>query len=336
LPKNITVSVNYIYSASAHSLRTRNINAPILGTGVQPYGAAAGNIFLYESSGAARQNQLVVNVNARINRRVQMFGFYVVQNAHSNTDGLGTSPAYTYNESSEWGRSSFAPRQRVFMGGSITAWKAISLAPNIQAQSGLPFNIVTGTDSNGDTLFTERPSLVPAGTPGAIVTKYGIFNPHPGVNDTIIPRNYATGPGLFVINLRVARTWGFGERSSQSGPADGGFGGPPGGGGGPGGGGPPRGMMGGMGGAGGAGGRGGARGGGGGTGKRYNLTLSANARNLLNHVNYGLPIASLSSPNFGTFTSITGGGFGGGPGGGGGGGGAANNRRLDLSLRFTF
>jgi hypothetical protein len=327
LPKNITVALNYIYSRTDHSLLTRNINAPILALGgAQPYGAAAGNIFLYESSGQARQNQLVANVNARMNRRVQLFGFFVAQNAHSNTDNLSTSPAYSYNLADEWGRSSFAPTVRVFMGGSVTIWKQISLAPHITAQTGTPFNIVSGVDTNGDTLFTERPSLATAPGPGVVSTAYGMFNLNPGPNATIIPRNYGTGPASFFVNLRVSRTWGFGERSSSSGPSpgdNGGGGGGPrggrGGGGGGGGGGP---MM--MGGGGGRGGFGGAS-----TGKRYNLTLAASGRNIFNHVNYLPPIADLSSPLFGTFNQISNGGF-------GGGGGASSNRRIDLSLRFTF
>lgn len=71
-------------------------------------------------------------------------------------------------------------------------------------------------------------------------------------------------------------------------------------------------------------------GGGGGAGKRYTLTASINARNVLNHVNLGTPVGDLSSPVFGQSIS-TGGGFG--PGGGGG---AAGNRKLELMLRFTF
>ena len=339
LPKNITVALNYIYSTSSHSLRTRNINAPVLVNGLvgpQPFGASAGNIFLYESSGRARQNQFLVNVNARINRRVQTFGFFMVQNAHSNTDGLGSSPAYAYDETTEWGRSSFAPRLRGFMGGSIQAWKKISLAPHIMTASGTPFNITTGADLNGDTLFNERPAFATnLSSPDVKVTSYGTFNLKPGPNDVVIPRNYGTGPASFTVNLRVARTWGFGEKTAAAQP-QGGPGGPGGGGmmgmgGGPGGGGGPRG-------GGGGGGMRGGMGGGDSSGKRFSLTLSASARNLLNHVNYGLPVSNLSSNLFGTYNSLSGGGFGG-PGGGGpggGGGGAAGNRRIDLSLRLSF
>lgn len=87
---------------------------------------------------------------------------------------------------------------------------------------------------------------------------------------------------------------------------------------------------------GGGGGHGGPMGGmfgGGSTEKRFNLTLSASARNLLNTVNLSSPVGNLSSQLFGVSTS-TGGGFGGGPGGGDGSG--AGNRRIDFQLRFSF
>ncbi len=77
--------------------------------------------------------------------------------------------------------------------------------------------------------------------------------------------------------------------------------------------------------------------------KRFNLTFSASARNVLNHTNLGTPIGSLSSPLFGQSNSLGGrmgpGGPGGGPGGGGPGGGmmgSAGNRRVELQLRLSF
>ncbi|MES1261617.1 MAG: hypothetical protein ABUS49_07775, partial [Acidobacteriota bacterium] len=157
----------------------------------------------------------------------------------------------------------------------------------------------------------------------------------PGPGQTIIPYNYGEGPSQFAVNFRLSRTWGWGERSTgtagQGG--QGGFGGP--GGGGPGGGGPggggPRG--GGGGGGFGGGGRGmGGLGGFGGTGKKYNLTFTVSARNALNHVNYGAPNGTLTSPFFGESTSLTG--QGGGPFGGSGT--AAGNRRVEFQLRFQF
>ena len=179
-------------------------------------------------------------------------------------------------------------------------------------------------------------------------TKYGTFNLAPLPGETIIPINYGTGFGQFSTNLRLSRTFGWGERKGAATPQMGG--GMGGGDRGPGGGGPPG--MGGGGGRGGGGGFGGGMGGmmggfgGGSTGKKYNLTATISARNALNHVNYSAPIGTLNSPFFGQSLSSAGGGGMGGPGGGGGGGGfggpgfggggAAGNRKIELQVRFQF
>jgi hypothetical protein len=64
------------------------------------------------------------------------------------------------------------------------------------------------------------------------------------------------------------------------------------------------------------------------TGKRFNVTLSAMARNVLNTANFAPPSGDLSSPFFGEYRSLAG--FG--PMGGA----STYNRRIDLQLRLTF
>ena len=65
-----------------------------------------------------------------------------------------------------------------------------------------------------------------------------------------------------------------------------------------------------------------------GTGKRYNITLSAQIRNLFNTANYTAPNGDLSSPFFGQYRSLAGfGPFG---------ASTTYNRKIDLQLRFMF
>ncbi|MCX6595689.1 MAG: carboxypeptidase-like regulatory domain-containing protein [Acidobacteria bacterium] len=335
LPKNITLAVNYTNSRGVHNLRSRNINAPLAGSvtaanpdGNRPYGVAAGNLYLYESSGIFKQNQLIINSSARISPKFTMFGFYSLNFARGNTDGAGTFPANQYDLTSEWGRTAFDVRHRMVMGGSITLPKKISLSPFMIASTGGPYNITAGRDLNGDTQFTDRPALASGPGPNVVQAPWGqYFNINPTSADAIIARNYGQAPGQFNTNLRLSRTWGFGttkEAAAAAGGPDGPrmFGGMPGGGGPPGGGGGGGGMRGGPGG----GGPGGMFGGGGVPGKRYALSLSISARNVLNRVNLGAPLGTASSPLFGTSTSLAGGFF----------SNSTANRRLDLQLRFTF
>jgi hypothetical protein len=225
-------------------------------------------------------------------------------------------------------------------------WKLV-FNPFIVASSGRPFNITTGFDSNLDRQFTDRPSFAATGancsSPFIKCTRFGNFNLLPTPGEQIIPRNFGQGPGSFSLNLRVSRTFGFGDvhkaaaAPGQSGqttasasnkrPAGGaGSRGPtiPGGGGGeghgPGGGGAGMGM--------------GGFGGGGSSEKKYTLNVGVFFQNILNNVNLGSPVGNLSSPFFGQSQSVAGsfGGFG----GGGGGSPNAGNRKISLSLRFNF
>ena len=62
------------------------------------------------------------------------------------------------------------------------------------------------------------------------------------------------------------------------------------------------------------------------TDHRYNLTLSANARNLFNFVNPAPPIGNLDSPLFGQSVALAGGVF----------NTQSANRRLDFQVMFSF
>ena len=63
--------------------------------------------------------------------------------------------------------------------------------------------------------------------------------------------------------------------------------------------------------------------------KRYSLTFSVYARNVLNNVNLGSPVGVIGSPLFDQSNSL-GGVF------GGGGGSQAANRRIDFQVVFSF
>jgi hypothetical protein len=306
LPWNTTVASTFMFSKGEHLLRAVNINAPLPGSGVLPYGPNE-LIYQYQANGAYRQTQWITNINSRINKSISLFAVYVLGKSMSDTDGSGSFPMSTYNFAEDWGRSSMDVRHRFFLGGSIATRWGVRLSPFIMARSGSPFNIVTGTDLNGDTLFTDRPAFAAPGQ--GIDTPWGWLNPNPGPGDRIIPRNYGQSPGYFAINVRLSKTFGFGEPRSSAGGPGGGF----------------------HGGAGPFATRGG-RGGHGGpwdgtTDRRFNLTFSASARNLLNNTNPGPVVGNLSSALFGQSLNLA---------SSWGPASTAGNRRIELGLRFSF
>jgi hypothetical protein len=327
LPRNTTVSISYLNSHGLHELRSADINAPLQGTytgpgtGVYPYGNV-GPILLMESSGLFNQNMMITNVRSQINSKISLNGFYMLGRSYSNTDGVNTVPSSPYSMAGEYGPSALDIRNRGLIAGSITTKWDLRLAPFITMNSGAPFDIISGTDPYGTTLFYARPGIATSPGPGVISTPYGLLDPNPKPGEAILPRDFGRSPGQIMVNLRLAKTFGFGPAREGSINRGGGGGGRGSGGGGP------RGGPGGMRGVGGLGGGPGGFGGGGATNRRYNLTLSVQARNLLNHVNPGAINGTLTSPLFGQSNTLAGG-FGAFAESG-------NNRRLELQMRFTF
>jgi hypothetical protein len=324
--KIANVTVSYLNSRGVHQLLSIDTNAPKPGTpnssGPRP-NPAAGDIYQYSSDGVFRQNQLIANFNIRAGAKLSLFGNYSLNYANSDASGASSFPSNQYDLSVDYGRASFAVRHRVFMAGTIGLPHGFRLSPFMIFTTGSPYNVTVGQDLSGDLQFNDRPAFgtnAPGSCPFPTVAacrSYTFSTTQPYIP---IPINYLTGPAHFTLNLRLAKAFGFGpEVGGKSGAQAGG--GP--GGGSPGGGGP-RGGGGGFGRGGGGGGRFGGMGPA--TTRRYSLTFSVNARNVLNKVNAATPIGVLSSPNFGQSIALAGGPF----------SSAAANRKIELQTLFSF
>jgi hypothetical protein len=325
LTKASTLTVTYLHSQGLHQLFSVNTNALI---------ANATPAYEYLSEGIFRQNQLITSFNMRMGARLSLFSYYSLSYANSDTGGAGSFPSNpALGISADYGRAAFDVRNRLFFGGTFSLPHGFRVSPFLVANSGPPFNITTGQDLNGDSIFNDRPAFSASGKQ----TEWGTFDSAPAPGDPRIPMNLGTTPAQFTANVRLSKTFGLGPKletaanntQPQGGQRPGGDGGrgpggPGGGGHGPGGGGP-----------GGGGPGGGGRGPGGPMGgifnperssQRYSLTFSANARNLFNKVNAAPPIGNLSSPDFGRSTALAGGPF----------NTQSANRRIDFQVVFAF
>ena len=318
--KTATLAVTYLNSRGFDQFLTVNASAPYPGTPCYPNcpSISGGNIYRYVSEGNFSQNQLIVNSNIRVGSKLQLFTYYTLNYADSDTSGVSSFPTNSWNISQDYGRASFDVRHRLFLGGSIAFPYLFRLSPFMVVSSGAPFNITTPVDLNGDQVYDDRPTLVSKSTCPAVTvsgtqnniycTPLGTFDSL-GTTGTLLPINYGTGPAHFVMNLRLTKTFGFGSKvkGNTGGQGPGGPGG---------------------------GRRGGPLFGGGGpmmissnSDRRYNLTVGVSVRNAFNNVNVANPNAVLGSRLFDVSNALQGGPFS--PG-------SAANRRLDLQATFSF
>ena len=258
------------------------------------------NINQYQSGGVYREQQLIATVNARL-KQFSIFSFYTYTNAKGDTSGVSHFASNASDPGQDYGPTTFDIRNRFLILGDVNLPYAISFAPFFVYNSGTPYNIKIGSDLTANNQFNARPTLAPVSNCASGVTStryfntpYGCLDANPiGTNEKIIPYGLGTGPSNYSLNLRVAKVIGFGPKLKT-------------GGGGPGFHGHGHGL----------GGRG-LSGNQGGPGRldasvprKYSLTLSVFAQNVLNRENLGVPNGTLTSPFFGKSQSLAGGFFG--------------------------
>jgi hypothetical protein len=257
---------DYMWTRGSNTLRAINVNAPVNGVRPDP---AIGNITEIQSTGKRASDRITVSMNARyIPRRILGMVMYQYSNSRNFSDSPLSLPSNSLDPDADWGPSAQDVRHRIFFNFNTPLGNGVRLGMNIQGSSALPYNITTGLDNNGDTVFNDRA---------------------PGVG-----RNSARGASQWTTNIRINKSIGLG--GTRTGPPNMPL--PPGaqpgggamnqrvgGGPGPGGGdGPQMVVM-----------EGGAQ--------KYRVDIYANIQNAFNNVNYNAFIGNQLSPFFGTATS---------------------------------
>jgi hypothetical protein len=217
LPAKTTLSATYMAMHSDHTLRTVNINAPLPGTGLHPYGNT-GNLFLYQSDGNMNQQMFNVNINNRLSQKVS-FGFrYGYMDARSDSDTLGL-PSNSYDRHADYARPSFLRKHSAFFFGTFVFPFGFRFNPNIVSSAGAPYNLIVGRDLNGDTISNDRPAFATdLSRPSVVRTRFGNFDTDPIPGQTIVPRNYLTADPMWNFNARIGRDFKFGKPKEKERP----------------------------------------------------------------------------------------------------------------------
>jgi hypothetical protein len=149
------LNVSYSRIAGENRFRGRNINAPLGGARPDP---AAGNITQVESTGHMRGQTFIAGMNFQIPaRRMMVFANYAWLDQEADADGPFSLPANSYDLGNEWGPVAGIPRHSLSAMLSTPLIRNMRLSLNGGVRSGTPYNITTGRDDNGDTVFNDRP-----------------------------------------------------------------------------------------------------------------------------------------------------------------------------------
>jgi hypothetical protein len=182
----VGLNVNMMYMNGSNRLRGRNTNAPI--GGIRP-DAALGNVTQIESTARVRGMQMHTGLNINLPaQRVMIFANYSFVDQRNDADGAFSLPADSYHLAEEWAPAAGLPRHSASAVINLPLPCNFRLGLTTSARSGTRYNITTGRDDNGDTVFNDRPT-------GA-------------------GRNSAVGAGSWDLAGRLSYTFGFGDRGA--------------------------------------------------------------------------------------------------------------------------
>lgn len=175
-----TVAVlEYGFERGLHLFRSHNLNAPFPGSGVRPH-LLLGNLNQHESSASSREQTLALTWRGRW-KLGEFSAQYRYLWAFSDTQGLGGLPVNNFDLRPEWGRADFDQRHRLRFFTTAELPKELRFGMVASLSSGGPFDIVTGSDDNHDTVVNDRP---------------------PGIR-----RNSGQESGFAQVDVRFGREW---------------------------------------------------------------------------------------------------------------------------------
>ena len=172
------LTVEYQALRGVHLFRSRNINAPLLAGGPLPDPDFL-LIRQVESSGTLRGNALITSFQGRIIKPLKVKAQYTLSRTTDDVSSLFDLPANSNDLRLERGRSDFDKLHRFNFAGILELPWEIRVGSILTLASGVPFDITTGFDDNGDSVVNDRPV---------------------GVS-----RNTGRGPGFAQLDLRLSK-----------------------------------------------------------------------------------------------------------------------------------
>ncbi|MBV9960008.1 MAG: TonB-dependent receptor [Acidobacteria bacterium] len=183
---------------------------------ISPFGDVSAQL----SDGNSSYNAMNLEMRKRFSNNFQFLASYTWSHSIDDSSDLQTllKPQDNRNFRAERSDSLFDQRHRFVFSGVLIApeeWRSSSstwhrilsdftVAPILEISSGRPFNIITGTDSNGDLQSSnDRPSVAADGT---------LFIPTTPFTNGNLRRNAGITHGYASLDMRLTRAIRFGER----------------------------------------------------------------------------------------------------------------------------
>jgi hypothetical protein len=216
LASGFAVGVDYVRALGYQLFNAIDTNAPLPGSGLRPNPSYL-RVVQYETTGRSWSDALLMSVERRLGRGPLVNASYTLSRQVRTVEDFGFTPADSFNRAAE---KALANNNRTNQFVASIVWPlpyGLQAAGLVQARSGLPWTVTTGSDNNGDSNINDRPDLVnPNGDPASKASYSSAFTGRAGN----LGRNTNSGPAFAQVDLRLSKFVTFGNRYSFEGFAE--------------------------------------------------------------------------------------------------------------------
>jgi hypothetical protein len=207
---------NFYWASYWSLVRTVNINAPLVASsvGVAPDPTAAllaprpiapdENLIEYQNSGHGAGYVDSFSLDQHSHKRFGLSARYTHMNLKSDVLS-NLTPQSSYSNKGESARINWDSKNNFTLFGNLNLPYKIEATTQFDMFGGLPYDISTGTDNNGDGNFTDRPAYASAPGPGVYSTRFGLLTTNT-VNGNV-PANLGTMLGLVHLDMNLSRVF---------------------------------------------------------------------------------------------------------------------------------
>ncbi|WP_419806250.1 carboxypeptidase regulatory-like domain-containing protein [Terriglobus sp.] len=258
------LSLAFTHEHGAHQMLSRNANAPL--NGVRPLGGTQ-NVYQFASLGWSNTTTLAPYYTFQVGSHFGMWVNYTLRFRDMAGFGPNSFVSNSYDVAADYGRTPSVTRHRLFVGSWFTLPFGFSGSAFLVTHSATRFNVTTGQDNNGDSIFNDRPAFATdLSRPSVVRTALGNFDTSPMAGQTMVPIDYGVAPGVVSLQGQLARDFMFGPKVAAEPVAPGGKPAP--------------------------------------IDRFFHCSFGVDGQNILNQRNPSTPIGQLSSPYFGRSLSL--------------------------------
>ena len=213
-PRHWHAQVNFYLVHGWDLLRSRDINAPLDGspTGSRPIQPDT-NLYQFQQTGRIGGNVLFAGIDQHSLKHLQLFAGYIRMDLRGNADAATLFPQNSNSDQGEIARPSFQATHHLIAFVNYSLPKATSLSFQFDSASGLPYNVTTGFDNNGDGIFNDRPVFTNNPTATLYPTRFGTLSPDAA--GPSIGRNAGTLPWNLHLDANLSHNFALPHKSGK-------------------------------------------------------------------------------------------------------------------------